>query len=136
MVLSTKITSDKVTRRSAPSSASASAFRTRRPFLRTRPEARPRQVWRFLNAAIERGQLKIADVDLAAYQLTELCLAGLFRQCLFGYRTEPPSAEEIEHIVRSGVDVFLKYYGTEKLAEEESHQMIALEAKAILSAKA
>jgi hypothetical protein len=26
--------------------------------------------------------------------------------------------------------VFLKYYGTEKLAEEESHQLIALEAKA------
>ena len=32
----------------------------------------------FLNAAIERGLLKIDDVDLAAYQFTELCLAGLF----------------------------------------------------------
>ncbi|TKB31003.1 MAG: TetR/AcrR family transcriptional regulator [Mesorhizobium sp.] len=73
----------------------------------------------FLNMAIERGLLKIDDVELAAYQFTELCLAGLFRQCIFAYRTKAPSAAEIEHIVRSGVDVFLKAYGTEQLAEQE-----------------
>ncbi|MDF2388621.1 TetR/AcrR family transcriptional regulator C-terminal domain-containing protein, partial [Nostoc ellipsosporum NOK] len=89
-----------------------------------------RQVVTFLNAAIERGLLKIDDVDLAAYQFTELCLAGLFRQCIFAYRTKAPNQDEIDHIVRSGVDMFLKAYGTEALAEEESHQMIALEAKA------
>ena len=37
----------------------------------------------FLNMAVERGLLAIPDVSLAAYQLTELCLAGLFRQCVF-----------------------------------------------------
>ena len=42
----------------------------------------------FLNAAVDRGLLAIDDVDLAAYQFTELCLAGLFRQCMFAYRTE------------------------------------------------
>ncbi|TGQ74356.1 MAG: TetR/AcrR family transcriptional regulator [Mesorhizobium sp.] len=84
----------------------------------------------FLNAAIERGLLRIDDVDLAAYQFTDLCLAGLFRQCIFAYRAKAPSQEEIDHIVRSGVDIFLKAYGTESLAAEESHQMIALEAKA------
>jgi len=88
------------------------------------------KVMEFLNAAIERGMLKIDDVDLAAYQFTELCLAGLFRQCIFAYRTKAPSQEEIDHIVRSGVDIFLKAYGTERLFEEERHQMIALEAKA------
>ena len=88
------------------------------------------KVAQFLNAAVDRGLLKIDDVDLAAYQFTELCLAGLFRQCIFAYRTKAPTQDEIDHIVRSGVDVFLKYYGTEKLAEEESHQLIALEAKA------
>ncbi|TRC86772.1 TetR/AcrR family transcriptional regulator [Mesorhizobium sp. WSM4303] len=87
------------------------------------------RVAQFLNAAVDRGLLKIEDVDLAAYQFTELCLAGLFRQCIFAYRTKAPSQDEIDHIVRSGVDVFLKYYGTEQLAEEESHQLIALEAK-------
>ena len=88
------------------------------------------KVVEFLKAAMERGLLKIDDVDLAAYQFTELCLAGLFRQCIFAYRTKAPSQEEIDHIVRSGVDIFLKAYGTERLFEEERHQMIALEAKA------
>lgn len=83
----------------------------------------------FLNAAIERGMLRIDDVDLAAYQFTDLCLAGLFRQCIFAYRTKAPSQEEVDHIVSSGVSVFLKAYGTESLAAEEGHQMIALEAK-------
>ncbi|TGQ38675.1 MULTISPECIES: TetR/AcrR family transcriptional regulator [unclassified Mesorhizobium] len=77
------------------------------------------KVMAFLNLAVERGLLEIADVDLAAYQLTELSLAGLFRQCIFAYRTEAPSKAEIEHVVRSGVDVFLKAYGTKKLAAEE-----------------
>jgi AcrR family transcriptional regulator len=84
----------------------------------------------FLNAAIERGLLQIDDVDLAAYQLTDLCLAGLFRQCIFAYRTKAPSQDEIDHVVRSGVGMFLTAYGTKALAEEESHAMIALEAKA------
>jgi len=73
----------------------------------------------FLDAAIERGLLKIEDVDLGAYQFNELCLAGLFRQCIFSYRSKAPTQPEIDHVVRSGVDVFLKAYGTEKLAAEE-----------------
>lgn len=74
----------------------------------------------FLEAAIERGLLKVADVDLAAYQFTDLAMAGLFRQCMFAYRTEAPSPAEIEYVVRAGVDVFLNSYGTEKLAAQES----------------
>ena len=98
--------------------------------LRTRPQNRGHdKVAAFLNAAIERGLLRIDDVDLAAYQFTDLCLAGLFRQCIFAYRTKAPSQDEIDHIVRSGVAMFLKAYGTESLVAEESHQMIAIEAK-------
>ncbi|TPI36018.1 TetR/AcrR family transcriptional regulator [Mesorhizobium sp. B3-1-9] len=77
------------------------------------------KVMAFLIEAVERGLLKIDDVDLAAYQFTELCLAGLFRQCIFSYRTKAPSQAEIEHIVTSGVDVFLKAYATEKFFAEE-----------------
>lgn len=73
----------------------------------------------FLNAAVERGLLKIEDVELAAYQLTDLCLAGLFRQCIFSYRTKAPTQAEIDHVVRSGVNVFLKAYGTATLTAEE-----------------
>ena len=83
----------------------------------------------FLNEVVERGLLQIDDVDLAAYQFTDLCLAGLFRQCIFAYRTEAPGEDEIDSVVRSGVGMFLKAYGTEALATEESHQRIALEAR-------
>jgi len=74
----------------------------------------------FLNGAVEQGLLDIADTDLAAYQFTELCLAGLFRQCMFAYRTETPKPDEIEYVARAGVDMFLKTYGTEKLRESEN----------------
>src|SRR5437899_1751140 len=70
-------------------------------------------------AAIERGLIEVDDVDLAAYQFTDLCLAGLFRQCIFSYRSKAPSQAEIDHVVRSGVHVFLKAYGTATLAAEE-----------------
>lgn len=73
----------------------------------------------FLKAASEKGLLDMPDVDLAAYQLTELCLASFFRQCMFAYRTTPPSDEEIDYVVGSGVDMFLKAYGTKKLAARE-----------------
>jgi AcrR family transcriptional regulator len=75
-----------------------------------------RKVMAFLKEAMERGYLDIPDLDLAAHQLTQLYLGGIARQRLFGYRTEPPSREEIDKVVTSGVDVFLKAYGTEKLS--------------------
>lgn len=73
----------------------------------------------FLDHAQKRGLLRMEDVDMAAYQLADLCLAGLFRQCLFAYRTEPPPEAEIDGVVRSGVEVFLRAYGTEKLRDLE-----------------
>jgi AcrR family transcriptional regulator len=73
----------------------------------------------FLKKAVDQQLLDIADADLAAYQFTELCLAGLFRQCLFAYRTEAPSDAEIDYVVRAGVDLFLKAYGTARLSRQE-----------------
>ncbi len=64
----------------------------------------------YLARAVEAGELSIPDIDLAAYQFADLCMAGFFRQCIFGYRTKPPSEDEIRHVVTSGVDVFLKAY--------------------------
>ncbi len=65
----------------------------------------------FLEGAVARGLLEIDDLDLAAYQLSDLMLAGVLRQRLFSFRPEPPQQDEIEHIVRSGVEVFLRAYG-------------------------
>jgi AcrR family transcriptional regulator len=68
----------------------------------------------FLKRAMAKGELEIADVELAAYQFTELCLSGYYRQRLFGYRTDAPPLDEIRATVLAGVDVFLRAYGTAK----------------------
>jgi AcrR family transcriptional regulator len=65
----------------------------------------------FLKSAAERGLIEIGDFELAAYQLTDLCLSGYYRQYLFGYRTGAPPQEEIRATVTAGVEVFLKAYG-------------------------
>lgn len=90
-----------------------------RRFYERGPKQGHDRVVTFLERAVERGLLELPDIDLAAYQLAELALAGLYRQCLFGYRTQPPEPAEIERVVTSGVDLFLKAYGTAKLAGEE-----------------
>jgi len=90
-----------------------------RRFYERGPKRGHERFMQFLQGAVEQGLLDIADIDLAAYQFTEVATAGLFRQCLFAYRTEAPTQAEIEYIARSGVDMFLKTYGTDKLAEQE-----------------
>jgi AcrR family transcriptional regulator len=72
----------------------------------------------FLEAAAKKGLLQMEDASLAAYQFTDLAMAGLFRQCIFAYRSDPPSEEEMLYVVTSGTDIFLKAYGTEKLRQE------------------
>jgi len=120
VVLSTKITSVRVIQaQRTVVGASDRIPELGARFYERGPKRGHDKVMSFLVEAVERGLLKIDDVDLAAYQYIELCLAGLFRQCIFSYRTKAPSQAEIEHIVRSGVDVFLRAYGTEKLFAEE-----------------
>jgi AcrR family transcriptional regulator len=120
MVLSAKITSAKVIQaQRTVVGASDRIPELGARFYERGPKRGHDNVMAFLITAVERGLLNIDDVDLAAYQYTELCLAGLFRQCIFSYRTKAPGHAEIEHIVRSGVDVFLKAYGTEKFFAEE-----------------
>jgi AcrR family transcriptional regulator len=72
----------------------------------------------FLGVAMKKGLLDIEDVSLAGFQFIDLAMAGLFRQCIFAYRSDPPSDEEIRYVVTSGVDLFLKAYGTEKLRRQ------------------
>jgi AcrR family transcriptional regulator len=64
----------------------------------------------YLRAVAERGELAIPDIELAAYQLTDLSMAGIFRQRLFGYRNDPPSDEEMRRTATAAVDMFLKAY--------------------------
>ena len=66
----------------------------------------------FLRQEIARGTFVIDDVELAAYQFAELCLAGLFRRRIFGHMREEPDATEIERNVSGAVRVFFKAYAT------------------------
>jgi len=113
VALATKITSEKVTR----AQRTVIGICERIPELGARfyergPKNGHAKLMSYFEAAVEKGHLAIEDIDLAAYQLTDLCLAGYYRQRLFGYRTVAPSMEEIRKTVTAGVDVFLKAYAT------------------------
>ncbi|WP_226783100.1 TetR/AcrR family transcriptional regulator [Oceaniglobus trochenteri] len=63
-----------------------------------------------LEREIAAGTLSIPDPGLAAYQLTELATAGLWRRRLFGKTPAPPAPEQIRATAESAVDLFLARY--------------------------
>ena len=60
----------------------------------------------FLQKEVDKGVFQIDDIDLAAYQFAELCMAGIFRRRLFGQMQAEPSEEEIERSVSSAIRMF------------------------------
>jgi AcrR family transcriptional regulator len=118
IALATKITSETVTR----AQRTVIGICERIPELGARfyergPKSGHEKLMGFLGRAVEQGQLAIDNIELAAYQLTDLCLSGYYRQRLFGYRSEAPSPDEIRATVTSGVDVFLRAYSAKPAAE-------------------
>ena len=117
MALARKITSDKV----IMAQRTVIGICERIPELGARfyergPKVGHAKLMAFLRSAAEKGLLQIDDFELAAYQLTDLCLSGYYRQYLFGYRTEAPSPDEIRATVTAGIEVFLKAYGSTRTA--------------------
>jgi AcrR family transcriptional regulator len=118
IALATKITSEAVTR----AQRTVIGICERIPELGARfyergPKSGHEKLMGFLGRAVEQGQLAIDNIELAAYQLTDLCLSGYYRQRLFGYRSEAPSPDEIRATVTSGVDVFLRAYSAKPATE-------------------
>lgn len=64
---------------------------------------------RFLQRAVDEGQLEIDDIDLAADQFPELCKAGLHLKLLLGIR-EAPTEAEIDRVIAGAVDMFMSKY--------------------------
>lgn len=64
-----------------------------------------------LRAAAECGELKIDNIDMAAYQFTELCKADLFVRAAFGVESDF-SQEEIALVAEEAVETFMARYGT------------------------
>ncbi len=62
-----------------------------------------------LTPYVERGVLKIDDMDLAANQFGELCKSDLFIRCLCGVSTDIPETE-VERVINGAVEMFLARY--------------------------
>jgi len=82
-----------------------------RRFYDTGPDSGKALLLAYFDRQVEAGVLDVPDRMLAAQQLFDLSTGGLTRSCIFGIREDPPSAEEIERVVSSGVDMFLAKYG-------------------------
>lgn len=64
-----------------------------------------------LQIYVDKGELDIPDMDLAASQFGELCKSDLFVRCLCGLGG-PHSEADIARVVNGTVEMFLARYGT------------------------
>lgn len=82
-----------------------------RAFYASGPEMGTARMSEYFRKAIDRGELKIDDIAMAAEQFSELCKAKLWTRAMFGIQTEFTQAE-IDDVAKHAVDMFLARYGT------------------------
>ena len=68
------------------------------------------RVGAFLSRAVERGELVIDDIPMAAEQFSELCKVKLWPRAVFGIQSSF-SDQEVDEVVRHAVDMFMARYG-------------------------
>jgi TetR/AcrR family transcriptional regulator, mexJK operon transcriptional repressor len=64
----------------------------------------------YLGEAVQRGQLVIEDLELAADQFPELCKASIHAPLVLGIKTEFTEAE-LDRVIRGAVEMFMARYG-------------------------
>ncbi len=64
----------------------------------------------YLRKAVERGQLRIDDIDFAADQFAELCKADIHNRMIFGLST-CCAPRDVERTITGAVDMFMARYG-------------------------
>lgn len=79
-------------------------------FYMTGPHVTREEIVRYMAGAVERGELVIDDLYVAADQFSEMCKAGVWMQALFGMIDEVPEAE-IKRLVGEAVETFMARYG-------------------------
>ncbi|EYD73040.1 TetR/AcrR family transcriptional regulator [Limimaricola hongkongensis] len=82
-----------------------------RAFYKSGPEMGRAHLMDYLRQAVERGELEIADLALAADQFHELCRADLFYRAIFNV-TQEFTPEECDRVADGAVATFLARYGT------------------------
>lgn len=80
-------------------------------FYHSGPEMVRTKLAHYLRLAVERGELAIEDVGLAADQFHALCKGGLHDRVVFGICAHCPPAD-IDKTVREAVAMFLARYAT------------------------
>ncbi len=80
-----------------------------REFYESGPALARARVASYLTKAVERGQLRIEDINLAADQFLELCKADLFPRVILGVQTRFTEAERTR-IIKGAVETFLARY--------------------------
>lgn len=65
----------------------------------------------YFRAAMDRGELAVDDIELAADQFPELCKARLHTRMAIGIQTEFTD-EEIDRVIDGAVEMFMARYGT------------------------
>lgn len=79
-------------------------------FYRSGPEVMRAEMTAYFKAAIDRGELKIDDLQLAADQFGELCKADIWPKLMFGILDEVEMAD-IDRVVDGAVETFMARYG-------------------------
>ncbi len=83
-----------------------------RQFYASGPMVMKAELTRYLEGAVDRGELVIDDMQLAADQFGELCKADLWPRLILGV-TDKASQSDIDRVVKGAVDMFLARYGAE-----------------------
>lgn len=81
-----------------------------REFYASGPQMGRNRLVGLLACGVERGELKIDDLELAADQLAQLCKVDMFDRMVFNM-AETFSDDEKARIVNSAVDMFMARYG-------------------------
>lgn len=81
-----------------------------REFYETGPALFRARMVEYFREAVEAGELKIDDLELAADQFSELCKADLFPRVVFGIGDAITPADR-NRVISGAVDTFLARYG-------------------------
>lgn len=81
-----------------------------REFYESGPQLVRNRIVAYFHKAVDRGELKIEDFDLAAEQFQELCKAHLFPRMVFNM-ADKFSREEKMRVVNGAVEMFMARYG-------------------------
>lgn len=79
-------------------------------FYESGPQLVRERLVEYFNEAIDKGQLNIDDLDLAADQFAELCKTSFFPRLLCGMGNSFDK-DEIERVLNGAVEMFMARYG-------------------------